>query len=188
MNTPDNNPTANTGIFSKRAALLCLAAFLAWGFILVRKYIFFGYEDWDLAFFAQAMWNLRHGSQYVSLFDINFFGNHSNLIALICLPVYIIFMHPLTLIFLKLLSFICAGYVLFLIAQPKIGETLSLLVLLLYLIYPPNIFGLLYEFDFESLAPIFLTLLNWQKHTERWVCASRGKPMWFRPWSGRSRK
>lgn len=105
------------------------------------------------------MWNLSHGLSYVSVLDISFWANHSNLIALLFLPIYAVFQHPLTLVFLKLLSFIGAGYCLFLIGYPRLGARLSILVMLLFWVYPPNVFAVLYEFDFESLSPGFLSLL-----------------------------
>ncbi len=138
------------------ALLICLIALIIWITVLLTKYFYFGYHDWDLAFFNQATWNLLHGAQFNSLFDVNFFGNHSNFIAYLCLPIYAIFPHSLTLIFLKVLSYISGGYILYLLAKNRLGITTAALVMFLYLIYPPNVFGILYEFDYESLAPVFL--------------------------------
>ena len=130
--------------------------FVGWAFLLVQKYLAFGYYDWDLAFFNQATWNILHGSSHSSLFDINFFGNHSNLIIFLCLPIYIFFQHPLTLVFFKLFSFLGGAYVLYRLAKERLGNPLAILIMFLYCFYPPNMFGLIYEFDYESLSPIFL--------------------------------
>ncbi len=135
---------------------LLLALFVFWAFLLTKKYFFFGYYDWDLAFFHQATWNLLHGSSYSSLFDVNFFGNHSNLIVFLCLPLYALIQHPLTLVFLKLFSFFGGAYILYLLAKEKLGPMLAVLLMFLYCFYSPNMFGLIYEFDYESLSPIFL--------------------------------
>ncbi len=138
---------------------LCAGFVLLWGFILIRKYVYFGYDDWDLAYFNQAMWNLIHGNAYVSVLDLVFWANHSNLIALLCLPIYALAQHPLTLVFLKVLSFAGAGYFLYLIGRERAGEGVSILIVLLFFFYPPNIFAILYEFDFESLFPVLGTAL-----------------------------
>jgi len=138
---------------------LCFVVFSLWGILLTKKYLNFGYYDWDLAFFNQATWNLLHGEQYVSLFDLNFFSNHSNLIAYLCLPLYALAPHPLTLVFLKVFSVVAGGYILYFIGKKKIGPVEAMLFMGFYFLYVPNLFGLIYEFDFESLSPIFLFLL-----------------------------
>ncbi|MBF0523317.1 MAG: DUF2079 domain-containing protein [Candidatus Omnitrophica bacterium] len=112
-----------------------------------------------MAFFTQAMWQMSHGHQFVSLFDKNFFANHSNFIALLVLPIFKIIPHPLTLVFLKILSFSAAGYLLYVLAKDKLSQGLSIILMILYFFYLPNMYGLLYEFDFESLSPLFLFLL-----------------------------
>jgi len=151
------------------ALALCLLVFSFWIFLLNYKFYHFGYYDWDLAFFSQGMWNLCHGSGYASVFGINIFTNHANLIAYIILPLYKIFPHPLTLVYLKVISYIIAAFVLYLLAKEKLGSSSAMLLLWLYLSYTPNIFGLLYEFDFESLAPGPLMLILYFYVKDRWV-------------------
>ena len=154
---------------------LCLFAFSFWVILLSYKFFHFGYYDWDLALFSQAMWGLCHGSSYVSLFDANIFSNHANLIAYVILPIYIIFQHPLTLVFLKVISYITAAFILYVLAKEKLNAKSAILLLWLYLTYAPNVFGVLYEFDFESLAPAFLMLILYFYIKERWweflICA-----------------
>lgn len=125
----------------------------------VYRYYNFHFIDWDLAFFSQAMWNLLHGKQFVSLFGINFFSNHSNLIAFLVLPFYRVWPHPLLLVFLKIFSFAGGALLFYHIAKKSIGFFPALALMCLYLFYIPNLFGLIYEFHFESLAPFFLFLL-----------------------------
>ena len=149
------------------ALIICLIAFCVWGEVLITKYANFGYGDWDLAFFSQAMWNLSHGNPYVTLFDTNFFGNHANFIALFILPLFYLFPHPFTLIVTKLLFFVGSAFLLFRIAQKQIRSWPALVVMGLYLIYPPNVFAMLYEFDFEALAPFFIFLL-FLTYQEKW--------------------
>jgi len=137
--------------------LAVLAAF--WTAVLIAKYYYLGYFDWDLAFFNQGTWQLTQGTQYSSLFEKGLFCNHSNFIAIITLPFYMLFKHPMALIFLKLLSFFTATYVLYLLARDKLGRFAAVFLMVLYCLYPPNIFSLIYEFHYESLAPGFLVLL-----------------------------
>ena len=138
------------------ALSICIIAVVVWTKILIAKYLSFGYFDWDFAFFAQATWNLLHGSQQSSIFGINFFGNHSNFIAYLCLPIYALSQHPLTLVLLKVLSYCLGAFVFYWIAKDEVSPVVAIILMILYLIYPPNIFGIIYEFDYESLGPVFL--------------------------------
>ena len=63
------------------AALMCIFFFFILVVLIVLKYVHLRYDDWDLAFFTQSLWNLCRGSQYSSLTGINFFGDHSYLIV-----------------------------------------------------------------------------------------------------------
>ncbi len=141
------------------AAFISLAALIAWIIILFYKFTHFGYYDWDLAFFSQAMYSLTHGSQYVSLVGINFFGDHSYVIMLLLLPVFAILPHPLTLVVVKVLVYVAASALLYHAAKKSIGPSLAIFVQILYLVFPANVFSILYEFNPESLAPLFLFLM-----------------------------
>ncbi len=148
------------------AVLTCLAAFLFWVCLLFKKYSLFGYYDWDFALYAQAMSTLVHGSLEPSLFGINFLANHANYITFVIAPIYAIFQHPFTLIILKILSRVLSGYVLYQITKRKISGEVGLFFLLAYFLYPANIFSMLFEFDFESLAPLFVVLMYFY-HSEK---------------------
>ncbi len=141
------------------AFFLCLTSLLSYFFLLIYKYFNFGYYDWDLAFFAQAMWSLLHGSQYTSLVGINFFGDHSYYFAFFLLPFYAIFPHPLTLILFKVLAFNASALIIYYLAKKELGAITAIFFMILYLIFPANVFGLLYDFNLESLAPPFLLLM-----------------------------
>jgi uncharacterized membrane protein len=149
--------------------IFCLIVFSFWSILLTYKYIHFGYGNWDLAFFSQSMWNLTHGSFYSSIFDTNFFSNHANLIAFLILPIFKIFPHPMTLVLLKIISFSLAGYFLYLLLKENLSSTVTSLIIFLYFVYPPNLFGLFYEFDFEGLAPVFLMAAFYFYTKDRWI-------------------
>ncbi|MBF0503474.1 MAG: DUF2079 domain-containing protein [Candidatus Omnitrophica bacterium] len=151
------------------AKIICFIGFFFYLGLLLYKYYSLGYSDWDLAFFSQAMWNLCHGHTYVSLFEINFFSNHANLIALLLVPFYKIFPHPVTLLTLKLASFSVASYILYLLTKEKLGQKSALIVLCLYWLCPANIYSISYEFDFENLAPAFIMLTFYYYSKNRWM-------------------
>ncbi|MFH1359463.1 MAG: DUF2079 domain-containing protein [Candidatus Omnitrophota bacterium] len=138
---------------------LCTFNFFTWISLLSFKYYHFGYYDWDLALYAQVMWSLTQGSAHTSLFGMNFLANHSQYIAFFLVPIYFIFKHPMTLVVLKVLSYCVGGFVLYLIAKKSLKEIWAILFMILYLCYPANIFTLIYEFHFETLAIGLLFLL-----------------------------
>jgi uncharacterized membrane protein len=141
------------------AMVICIAAFFLGTQVLFFKYYYFGFNDWDFTIFAQSMWNLLHGTQYTSLYGINFFGDHAYFITLLILPLFALFPHPLTLLFLKLTAFIVSAYLLYRILRTDLGGRSALLLMVLYLCFPANIFALLYEFNVEAFAPVFLLLM-----------------------------
>lgn len=141
------------------ALFVCLFFFIAWAVLLSEKYHFFAYGDWDLDLYAQAMWNLSHGSTFTSLFGISFLANHANYIAFLLTPLYFFFQHPLTLVYLKLFSFFAGAFVFYKAARQKLPAAAALIFMVLYILHPPNIFMLLFEFDFESLSIGLLFLL-----------------------------
>ncbi len=139
--------------------LFCLGIFLIWSYILAYKYFHFGYYDWDLAIYSNALWNMSRGSFYSPMMGINFFANHAEFIAFFIAPLYRIVGHPLLLLDLKILSFVIGVYWLFRMAKSKLDSFSALILAVLYLIYPTNIFALIYEFHYESLNIAFLFLL-----------------------------
>ncbi len=149
------------------ALFISLLGFTSWFILLTYKYYFFGYYDWDLAIYSHAMWNLTHGSFYSSLIGMNFFANHANYIALLITPIYFLFPHSLTLIYLKLLSFFSGAFMLYTIVKKDLHPIMALILMILFIFFPANIFALLFEFDFESLSVIFLFLLYYFYREER---------------------
>lgn len=148
---------------------LCALVFLFWVGLLTLKYYSFGYYDWDLAMYAQVMWNLKHGSLYSSLMGMNFLGNHAEFISFLILPIYWIFSHPLTLVFLKVFSHAAGAFVLYLWAKKNIPPGGAVILMVLFLSFPANIFVLLYEFHFESLNVGLLFLLFYFFQTQKFL-------------------
>ncbi len=136
--------------------ILCLTSMSLWIQFLTRRYLNFGYCDWDLAFFTQAMWNLIHGSQYVSLVGINYFGDHSYFLTYLLLPIFKLFPHPFTLIEFKILAFIISAIFLYYLAKEDLGAMAAFIMTFIYLIFPANVYAMIYEFNLENLTPVFL--------------------------------
>jgi len=149
--------------------IVCAVSFFIWYILLFYKYYHFGYSDWDLAFFTQACWQLLHGSQFTSIAGINYFGDHSYFITLLTLPFFALVPHPLTLVLLKLIAYLTAAYLFYKIAYEALGGASALALMVLYIIFPANIFSLLYEFNPESFAPpiLFWMLIAFQKRQWR---------------------
>ncbi len=148
--------------------LICLTFLLGWVGLLEYKYLHLGYYDWDLAFYTQACWQLLHGSQYTSMVGINYFGDHSYFITLLILPFFAIASSPVTLICLKIVAFVISAFLLYKIAYKKAGEAVALVFMVLYFLFPANVFSLLYEFNPESLAPPLLFWMFMAFEDKRW--------------------
>ena len=146
---------------------ICTGVFFFWFLLLSYKYQHYGYYDWDLAISDQVVWDLCHGSAFSSLIGYHFLANHANYIAFLIAPVYYFFPHPLTLIFLKLFSFAGGSFVLYKIIDKFWDKRLALIVMLLYITHPANIFMLFYEFKFENLAVGIIFLLFYFFQIER---------------------
>jgi uncharacterized membrane protein len=157
------------------AKTICVITTFFWGFVLTKKFTTFGYYDWDLAFFTQAAWNLLHGKYFASLVGINYFGDHSYFFTYLILPIFYLAPSALTLLYLKVIAFTFSGFLLYKIASEEISETIALYILVLYFLFPGNIFGLIYEFNPEAFAPP-LILLSWR-------AATKGKFVQFLIWS-----
>ena len=161
-------PLNDQSKYERIAFFLCALVFGAWVYVLIYKYTHLGYYDWDLAFNTQACWQLVHGSQFVSLFGINYFGDHASFITLLILPFFALFPHPLTLVFLKLAAFIISAFLLYRIFLRGLGPWVAMGLMLGYILLPANLFALLYEFSPESLAVPFIVLMVDSFEQRRW--------------------
>lgn len=148
---------------------LCAITFIAWTGLLSYKYFFFGYTDWDLALYSQVMWNLCHHSLHNSLFGMNFLANHAEYISFFIIPIYFIDPHPLTLVFLKVFSFVSGAYILYLLAKRVLPAAFAIFFTFLYLIFPANIYAMLHEFHFETLSIGLLFLLFYFYRAQKFI-------------------
>ncbi|MBM3254526.1 MAG: DUF2079 domain-containing protein, partial [Candidatus Omnitrophica bacterium] len=75
---------------------------------------------------------------------------------LLILPIYALFPHPLTLLFLQTIFLALAAYPLYLLARLRLGNVFALLISVSYLLYPPLGFMNIFETHFEIYAIFFL--------------------------------
>ena len=151
------------------ARLICLLGFLFWCGVLTFKYCSFGFYDWDFALYSQAMWSLCHGTTTASLFGTSFLADHAHFIAFLITPLYFIFRHPLTLIYLEVFSLYMGAYILYQLAQRLTTPMTALGLLIIYIFHPANIFMLLFEFHFESLCLGLIFLLFYLQYLGRYT-------------------
>lgn len=147
-------------------SIICVLGVVVFSCVAIMNYRHFGFGSWDLALHTQLMWSLSKGTIYVGLYGTNFLADHANLIAFFLIPVFWIFSSALTLMLLKIAVFFLGAYVFYLYLCRKIvNQFIRIAFLLIYIFYPANMFMLLFPFNFENLAPlfIFLMFLYWDK-------------------------
>lgn len=144
--------------WADRVLFVFMGAYVVlFSFLCFIKYYSFGYYDWDFASDVTILWNSLHGRLlYYPFFEQNILGTHLFLIYFLIIPIYFIFQHPLTLLFLQSLILGLGAYPLYLLAKSKLNKTFSLTIALGYLLYPSVGFINLFETHFDSYAIFFL--------------------------------
>ncbi|MFH0731401.1 MAG: DUF2079 domain-containing protein [Candidatus Omnitrophota bacterium] len=136
-------------MIAAHVVIFCYLSFL--------KYYAFGYFDWDFASDLTILYNSAHGRLlYYPFLEQNIFGAHLYLIIFFIIPIYAVFQHPLTLLFLQSLFLGLAAYPLYLFAASKLDRPFALAVSLAYLLYPSIGFINLFETHFEIYEIFFL--------------------------------
>ena len=159
----------------ERAALPLALAFAAlyaavFGTLCTVRYAGFGYSDFDLAIFDQAMWNTLHGRfMDSSIRHVMLFGDHFAPILLLLLPVYAIFPSPLTLLWAQALVMAAGAIPLYVLGRREVGAAWGLLLAALYLLYPALGYANLFEFHTETIATFLLLGMFAAARLERFV-------------------
>ncbi|MDD5436424.1 MAG: DUF2079 domain-containing protein, partial [Candidatus Omnitrophica bacterium] len=121
------------------------------------KYYSFNYYDWDLASDVAILWNSVHGRLlYYPFLQQNIFGAHLCPVIFFIIPIYAVFQHPMTVLFLQSLFLGLAAYPLYLFARSQLNKVLALGIGLAYLLYPSVGFINLFESHFEVYEIFFL--------------------------------
>lgn len=140
---------------------------LFFSIICFLKFNSFAYNDFDLAIHDQVLWNILHGSIFNSILGIDFLGNHMHLISFLIAPIYKLFPHPLTLLFLQTVALGIGAYPLYLLARLVLGYKWALAISFMYLIYPALGYTNLFEFHPTVFATPFLLFMLYYFHKDR---------------------
>ena len=137
------------------------------------RYLGFLTNAWDLGIFQQALWNSGHGGgllHYTVELPWNpsgsFLGVHFSPILLLLIPIYTAFPGPITLMAVQSIVVAASGFPMFRLASKRIGAWPGLTLAGLYLMSPPMIGGLLFDFHVEAFLPL-AALTLWVAWEER---------------------
>ena len=120
----------------------------------------FEYRTFDLAYYAQALWQLIHGRFEVSVAGVPLLGNHVEPIVLLIAPLFLLIRHPLVLVVVQNIALASMGPVAFNIGQQLgLSRKDALLLAGAILLTPATGYIALHEFHPEALAAPFLLLL-----------------------------
>ncbi len=155
--------------FSDKAIWILIFIYIfLFSYICFLKYHSFNYYDIDFASDIIVYWNSLHGKfLYFPFLEESIFGAHFYLIVLLILPVYALFQHPVTILFLQSLFLGLAAYPLYLLGKSEINKTFALIIGLVYLMYPPLGFVNLFETHFDSFTVFFLAFAIYYFHKEK---------------------
>ncbi len=156
----------------KTLSISALVYFLVFFACCCLKYHSFAYNDFDLAIHDQIIWNMLHGRIFNSILGIDFLGNHVHFISFLVAPFYSIFPHPLFLLFLQTLFLAAGVFPLYALARVYLGYRISLIIGLVYLLYPGLGYTNLYEFHPTCFATFFILCAAFYFYTERFFLFS----------------
>jgi len=124
--------------------------------ISLIKFYAYNFYDFDLAVHALSMYNIIHGAIFNSILGIPFLGNHLNLILFLLAPVYFVFQHPLTLLFMQTFFLGFGALPIYLFAKRVLDEKWALILACAYLFYPALAYTNLFEFHPPAIATFFI--------------------------------
>ena len=140
-----------------KALSICAAAYvLLFFFSCCLKYYGYVYDDFDLAIHDQIIWNILHGRIFNSILGIDFLGNHAHFISFLVAPVYWFAPHPLFLLLLQTVFLAAGVFPLYALARLYLGYPMSLVICIIYLLYPGLGYTNLFEFHPTCFATFFL--------------------------------
>jgi len=162
MPLPKTPPSTLSHYLNEKSNLvslyICSLSACVWILITNLLYYNFSTGGWDLALFSQLSWCLSKGVAVTTLYDGHFLTEHTSFIAYPISWIYKIAPHPLTLQYLKIISFFWSAYLLFKIAAKSLGKLKGLLLMNVYIFFPSNMGMLLGTFNFEPLMMPFILL------------------------------
>jgi uncharacterized membrane protein len=134
------------------------------------KYRHFNYDDYDLAIFANAMWNTAHGDfMFTEIRDGCYFKDHVPVILLLLVPIYGLLPSPLTLLYAQAIMLGAGAVPLFLLARRETNGLWGILFAVMYLLYPAVGFINLFEFHDVAFVPALLLFALYFFRAKRYV-------------------
>ncbi len=130
------------------------------------KYYGFVYDDFDLAIHDQIIWNILNARIFNSILGIDFLGNHVHFISFLVAPLYRFIPHPLFLLFLQTVFLAAGVYPLYALARLYLNYRLSLVICIIYLVYPGLGYTNLFEFHPTCFATFFLLCAGYYFYKE----------------------
>jgi uncharacterized membrane protein len=148
-------------VFGDRIVLALILLFTAvFGTLCVRKYLSYGYTDFDLANDVAVYWNTLHGRFFYNPFMQEcVLGGHFYAFALLVLPIFALVPHAITVLLIQVIFLALPAWPLYRLAREKTGEaTFPVLIAFFYLIYPCVGFIALWEAHFDAFTILFFAL------------------------------
>ena len=111
----------------------------------------FEYRTFDLAYYAQALWQLIHGRFEVSVAGVPLLGNHVEPIVLLLAPLFLVIRHPLVLVVVQNAALASMGPVAFNIGQQLgLNRKNALLLAGALLLTPATGYIALFDYDVDG--------------------------------------
>jgi len=133
-------------------ALGMLTYAVFFGYLTIKKYFYYQYPDYDLATYANHMYNLTQGNPMSTLIGSHLLQDHVTFIGYLVVIPYFIFRSPVFLLILQAACLAITAYPVYKIAEKKIDHFSAAIISILFLFYPALTYLNLYEFYFETLA------------------------------------
>jgi len=136
--------------------------------------------QWDLSIFGQGLWKLSHGeAPDVTIRGLHLFGEHATYVHLLLAPLFRLWPDVGLLVVVQSLALAASAWLIFSLARERLERgALGLLVLGVYLLYPPLQHSWLEFYQPDALAIPFL-ILAWrslergqQRGTLLWAAAA----------------
>lgn len=157
--------------------ILVAVYFVAFGVMTSLRHYNFQTQAWDLAAFVQTFWNTAQGRIMQNNLEQvgNHLGLHMSPWLLVLAPGYALFQTPYYLLLIQTLALALGAWPLYLLAQKVLGnKSLSLVVVLSYLLYPSLHWANFYDFhEITFFVPLFLAAFYFME-TQQWRWAG-----WF---------
>lgn len=147
-------------------------------FLSYLRYLGFLTNAWDLGIFQQALWTTGHGEGILH-YTVeqpwnpggNFLGVHFSPILFLLVPLYAVAPGALTLMALQSLVVAASAFPMYGLASRRMGAWPGCGLAVLYLVSPPIVGGLLFDFHVEAFLPLFALTFWYAWETRRFRLA-----------------